>query len=69
MYKFRKITLDNVYNMCVFLKSNKIPIVMKKSTTKNYLLFEFAGALASAFNKLFFNDNKDFQRLKNFIAS
>ena len=42
---------------------------MKKSTTKNFSLFEFAGALASAFNKLFFNDNKDFERLKNFIAS
>lgn len=42
---------------------------MKKSTTKNHLLFELADALASAFNKLFFNDNKDFQRLKNFIAS
>ena len=42
---------------------------MKKSTTNHYLLFEVANAIANAFNKLFFNDNKDFQRLKNFIAS
>lgn len=42
---------------------------MKKSSTNSYMLFDLAQAFASAFNKLFFNDNKDFERLKNFIAS
>ncbi|HRN92024.1 MAG TPA: hypothetical protein PLE75_08760 [Ferruginibacter sp.] len=43
---------------------------MRKHEPKSYSLSNVLKAVADAFNRLFFtDDNRDFQRLKNFIAS
>jgi hypothetical protein len=43
---------------------------MKKNNPQSLTLSAFAKSIASAFNSLFFSNNsRDFQRLKNFIAS
>lgn len=43
---------------------------MKKNQPKNYSLGNILKSVADAFSRLFFTtDNRDFQRLKNFIAS
>jgi len=48
----------------------KNPIVMKKNQPTQPTLAAFAKSLTVLFNSLFFHDStKDFQRLKNFIAS
>lgn len=43
---------------------------MKKNDTKSFSLGNILKSVADAVNRLFFTgDNRDFQRLKNFIAS
>jgi len=43
---------------------------MKRNQTQNFSLATVAKAFAAALNSLFFTDNnRDFQRLKNFITS
>jgi hypothetical protein len=43
---------------------------MKKNEPNQSTLLVMAKSIAALFNSLFFNDSsKDFQRLKNFIAS
>ena len=43
---------------------------MRKNEPNQFSLAQIAKSIASALNSLFFtNSSKDFQRLKNFIAS
>jgi len=43
---------------------------MKKNQTPNVTFSTFAKAVSTVFNSLFFtNNNREFERLKNFIAS